>query len=76
MALLRCLRGSPPLFGVSLGPPDARRPGRSRFKNAKMSVLIKTHKAPIEDRNAVRLLNNGFSAASQLLRRMQVQFSY
>jgi hypothetical protein len=54
-----------------LGPPDLLR--REEFKNALMSVIIKTHKNPIEDRNVVRLFNNNFSAASQLLRRMLVQ---
>ena len=56
---------------MSLGPPDFTR--RGEFKNAKMSVIIKTHKKPIEDRNVVRLFNNTFSAASQLLRRLLVQ---
>jgi hypothetical protein len=60
-----------PLFGEMLGPPDL--PRREGFKNALMSVVIKTHKSPIEDRNVVRLFNNNFSAASQLLRRMLVQ---
>jgi hypothetical protein len=60
-----------PLFGEMLGPPDSIR--RSGFKNARMSVIIKTHKSPIEDRNVVRLFNNNFSASSQLLRRMLEQ---
>ena len=34
-----------------------------------MSVIIKTHKNSTGDRNVVRLFNNNFSAASQLLRR-------
>jgi hypothetical protein len=55
----------------SLGPPDPRR--RSEFKNARMSVIFKTHKTPIEDRNVVRLFDNDCTAASQLLRRMLVQ---
>jgi hypothetical protein len=59
------------VWGVSLGPPDVAK--RNEFKNAKMSVIIKTHKKPIEDRNVVRLFNNTFTAASQLLRRMLVQ---
>ena len=54
-----------------MGPPDFAK--RGEFKNAKMSVIIKTHKKPIEDRNVVRLFNNTFSAASQLLRRLLVQ---
>jgi hypothetical protein len=60
-----------PFFGEMLGPPNL--PRREEFKNALMSVIIKTHKNPIEDRNVVRLFNNNFSAASQLLRRMLVQ---
>jgi hypothetical protein len=60
-----------PLFGEMLGAPDSIR--RSGFKNARMSVIIKTHKSPIEDRNVVRLFNKHFSASSQLLRRMLVQ---
>jgi hypothetical protein len=60
-----------PFFGEMLAPPDSIR--RAGFKNAKMSVIIKTHKNPIEDRNVVRLFNNNFTAASQLLRRMLVQ---
>jgi hypothetical protein len=60
-----------PFFGESLGPTDVRR--RAEFKNAKMSVIIKTHKNLIEDRNVVRLFNNDFTAASQMLRRMLVQ---
>ena len=60
-----------PFFGEMLGPPDSFR--RSGFKNARMSVIIKTHKSPIEDRNVVRLFNNNFSASSQLLRRMLEQ---
>ena len=55
------------VFNESLGPIDV--PRRLEFKNALMSVIIKTHKNPIEDRNVVRLFNNNFSAASQLLRR-------
>jgi len=60
-----------PFFGEMLGPPDL--PRREEFKNALMSVIIKTHKNPIEDRNVVRLFNNNLSAASQLLRRRLVQ---
>ena len=60
-----------PFFLEMLAPPNSIR--RAGFKNAKRSLIIKTHKNPIEDRNVVRLFNNNFTAASQLLRRMLIQ---
>ena len=56
-----------PFFNEFSGPIDI--PRRLEFKNALMSVIIKTHKNSTGDRNVVRLFNNNFSAASQLLRR-------
>lgn len=58
------------LLGVTLGILDLER--RSRFKNARISVIIKMHQPKIEDRNVVRLFNNGFTMARRLLRRMMV----